>query len=713
MVGKTVASASRSMGAAAQATAATQTSAIVGDGLRTAGRPVAVAGLLPVAGMVSHALWGDPHTLPMALTGMSASSGALTWMTWRFSHDRETSAEGPTGNRAERRRARRWGRGMLRRWHLTVTTAAGLAWVELATVTGVFAHPTLDIWLIGGFTGAFAWVIRHHVHTGGGEGESDTWGARWRREIAEQVSLDGSTLRTLDDAGPRIETELTLAPGQSAEQVQQAREGIAHAFDVPTRAVRALPSTESARRVRLTVVAGDLLAKALPWPGPSRPGGSVAEPLRFARYEDWRDAELTFPHTALPDGLGDLIEKIAFHLLIAGMTGAGKSAAARCLIAELITRTDVVIWIADIVKKWQTFGAAAPAVDWFATDKPTAAAMLSTLPGIIAARADYLGRHGYDNWEPGCGIPYMVVLLEEGAALLSGGNDDFVRAAEQARSVGLTLIVSIQRPSYRTMPIEARQQFGGALCHGVKSDADARFVLDDLVDAGANPEQWGTKRPGYAYLTVPGVDEDRHTVPLRSFKISRGELAALATEWADRRPALDDLSARAAGQAYATRSRITDPVLTDDDPGPQQADDERGWTPPTEHDVVDGEVLARKDAAMPDPQFVAPTNPDPDLTDLPLDSPLDAGAGQGRMPFGTTTRTPEMEISAARALLDDAIDQFAALGREFAPRDLRTVVKATGRNRDWLMRELRDRVKTGRLIRMDDGAGNYRIPNAA
>lgn len=725
MAGKTIAT--TKVGKAVEATAAAQSSAIVGDGLRAAGRPAAVALGLPVVGGVSHLLWGDSEALPAVITAMSASTTLLTAMVWRFTHDRGAStpevlpvrAAGDgedTPSRAERRLARRRARarrGFLRRTHLAVTTGATLGWLELATVSGPLAHPTVDLWLLGGFTGTIAWIIRNHVHGGEGAGESDTWGALWRRELAEQSQLAGTSWKTVEDAGPRVRAEVEWTPGEyTLASVQNAREHIAAAFDAPVSGVRVTPGT-SARKALVTVVAGDLLGRPLPYPGPGALGGSVAEPLRVGRYEDWVDVELILPHQTVTGEDGTITPKISLHVLVVGMTGSGKSSTDRTIVAELLSRVDVAVWIADPVKQGQVFGRAAHALDWFAITEDDATAMLTCLPDVISARARWLGEHGYDNWEPDCGLSYLVVVFEEAASVLAADPKTFTRAAREARSAGVCLIPSLQRPTYDAMPTQARSQMSSVICHGVKDDKDAGYALEDLVDAGAAPHEWGAEKPGYAYLVAPGIPKERQLIPLRVYETTPDALQAAADASVRIRRPLDIVTATAAGPAYTARTRHTGPfIASTTTPGTAPAG---GWTPAPTHDGHP--VIDMDDDMTADPVFTAPPNPEPDLLDgIDIDSAtLSAGTESGRLVFGdpATPKLPEMPLPEARAALDDALDQFEAARREFAPRDLRYVSVATGRNRDWLMRELRERVRAGRLTRLDDGAGNYRAHHAA
>ncbi|MBQ1165753.1 conjugal transfer protein TraB, partial [Streptomyces sp. A73] len=73
-------------------------------------------------------------------------------------------------------------------------------------------------------------------------------------------------------------------------------------------------------------------------------------------------------------------------------------------------------------------------------------------------------------------------------------------------------------------------------------------------DAGARPEAWENRKPGYNYLVAPGVDEERYAMKARTFDPPTDEEIAQVLAHAPRPPA-DPITAAAAGEAYANRAR--------------------------------------------------------------------------------------------------------------------------------------------------------------
>jgi hypothetical protein len=396
---------------------------------------------------------------------------------------------------------------------------------------------------------------------------------------------------------------------------------IASALDVPATAVRYRPDPESARRGELVIVPNDMLKEIIWYPGPSAPGGSIAEPLVIGVYDDGRELLLTIPQ--------------AIHLLVMGMTGSGKTEAAMDVMAEVLTRRDVAVWLSD-PKRGQDLGEAFGACDWVVTTQDGAAVMIEAFKAAIPARQLWLGTHGYRSWEPAaavrqddpahtcrqdgtaCGCPGMAYLIgwfEEAANTLRAVDDDaFTGIAQEARSAGASLVISMQRASGYQISTDTRASLPSALCMGVE-ERDAGFALpSEVLDAGANPGAWGNKRPGYCYLVTAGIDEELWSTPSRTFRNNPVTLEWVTREFAPIRMGVDTVTAAAAasvaGRAYSDRAAGQAPAEEDDD---------------MEHEpLVDPEdVDVDEEADLPEPQ------PGDDAPIFGQDTGRKAGSGGG------------------------------------------------------------------------------------
>ncbi|MFD5863242.1 sporulation protein SsgA, partial [Streptomyces chartreusis] len=475
------------------------------------------------------------------------------------------------------------------------------------------------------------------------------------------------------------------------DDVAKAIPRIASALDVPTTAIRVTHDPGSARKGQFVIVPEDMLKTPTVWPGPFAPGESVAVPLRIGVYDDGSD--LVLP----------LLD--AIHILIMGMTGSGKTEGALDVLLELLSRKDVAVWLADAAKAGQDFQPLIPALDWAALDTPSAGAMVAAVQAVIPARTAWLRDHGYREWEPaaaepqtspahscaksgacGCpGIQYLVAWMEEAAKLLRDlGDDVFTGIAQEARSAGVSLVVSMQRASGYQLSTDTRASLPAAMCFGVRGD-DAGFALpEEVLDAGANPAAWGNKRKGYVYLVSAGVDEDLYANPARTFWTGPSGEYEKAAGWIVNRfvgvrPALDSVTAAAAakvaGELFTNRrARAGAPAA----PVPQLTDEQES---------------AQEVAALVDAE----------------DAELDATA---ELPdVDTNPELPQAKPSPeeARELLDEMVRMLASVGSgTVAVRDLGPYLEQIGRDRSWVSKELKRLAEEGRLAATGE-PGVYRL----
>lgn len=630
---------------------------------------LAVAAELP-ATVGAHALWGNS---PVAAVGLTLASGALTATTWWV-------GKGATD---------------ARRLHATVTTGAASTFLLVGTVGDPLDSAVLSTWGIGGIVLAAGWNLRQvmRINPDAQTGKTSAEQGILTKAIgAAKVSLRGT---------PKVEpnkvtAQLQLAPGEvTTDDLGNRIKHMAAELGVPPTSIRILPDPDRGDRATLIVVPQDMLKQSTVWPGPSRPGGSIVDPIPVGLYEDGADAVLWFPYD-------EKTKRNATHYLAAGMNGSAKSTGISVAITEALTRVDVVVWGIDPAKGEQTFGPFLPYLDWVEMTISGGEAMIDALTSVITARANMLGRNGFKNWTPDAfellSMPFMIVWIEEAAKFFRNGTE-MEGLVMEARSAGISVIISLQRPSSTSMPTDVREQLGGVLCFGVKGSTTADMALpDDVRDAGARPEVWENRRPGYAYLVAPGVDEDRYATPLRTFLIDDDAIAgALAVA---HRPPLDPVTTAAAGQAYEDRTIYTpDTHLTSTDTLPESGmdDSEEALAASVERAARAGE-----DDDSPEPD-VDPTREIP--------APTTAWA------FGASTDTSqdsgdittEQAITAVHALLDDLRNQgletigpknfYAHLGRD----------GRIGRSRAWLSPLLADLADEGIHLADTDDPGVYKL----
>lgn len=622
-----------------------------------------------IAGSSAHLMWAESVG---AGVGLTLSAVALTGATWWAG--RETSAQ--------------------RRLHSAITVAAGSAWVTGAALAGPLAGALPDAFLMGGAVLALSWNVRMALRTSDGAAPESA-----DKGLLAKVGLAKARIGRTDVEPNRVTANVLLEGGeQTNDDVARALVRIASALDLPQSAVRYQPDPDSARRGELVIVPRDMLSETQEWEGPSLPGGSIADPLVIGRYDDGSPLMVWLPGD--PDA-----GRNAAHFLLAGGTGSGKGDAALNLQTEILSRRDVIMWLSD-PKAFQDFRPLLPAYDWAVEGGAGTEAMVEALQQVIPARTGWLGKHSYRQWttaasttqtDPahscrpdrtacGCeGMPYMVAWMEEAANTLRAlGDDAFTGIAQEARSAGVSLIVSLQRPSYDQMSTSTRASLPSVIALGCDPRDEGFSLPESVIDQGAHPGAWGNRKPGYCYVVSGGINEDRYASPGRTQQFTPRSVSLMETlaQWAVRNGATaDPITAGAAkavvGRAYSSRFANTDE--TEQTTVPEQDDD------------MTGSRLDPEDAAM-DPE-----------QDLP-------GAVQGdHAPLFGQDAGHKPSPEEARELFARALDEFEAAGRMVVgPRDFMDWCDANGYSRPWVSARLRDAAAEGRLTPTNQ-TGRWRI----
>ncbi|KOU47948.1 sporulation protein SsgA [Streptomyces sp. MMG1522] len=622
-----------------------------------------------LAGSGAHLMWADSVG---AGVGLTLSAVALTGATWWAG--RETSPQ--------------------RRLHSAITVAAGSSWFAGAALAGPLAGILPDTFLMGGAVLALSWNVRMALRTSDGPvtGSAD-------KSLLEKVGLAKAKIGRTEVEPNRVTASLALEAGeQTNDDVARALVRIASALDLPQSAVRYQADPDSARRGELVIVPKDMLTEPQEWEGPSNVGGSIMDPLVIGRYDDGSPLQIWLP--------GDpAAGRNAQHFLIAGGTGSGKGDTALNVQTEILSRRDVIMWLSD-PKSFQDFRPLLPAYDWAVEGGSGTEAMVAALQHVIPARTGWLGKHSYRQWTPqaaeqqtdpthscrpdgacGCeGMPYMVAWMEEAANTLRNlGDDAFTGIAQEARSAGCSLIVSLQRPSYDQMSTSTRASLPSVIALGCDPRDEGFSLPEAVINAGAHPGAWGNRRPGYCYVVAGGIDPDRYAAPGRTQQFTQAATAVMEmlAQWAVRNGATaDPITAGAAkaivGRAYTGRqAEETESADMSDHEG--------------EEELVDGEQLDAEDAAI-DPDAELPAAAEGD------DAPL-FGQPTGHKP------SPD----EARELFARALDVFEQQGQMVVgPKDFMDWCDANGYSRPWVSARLKDAAMEGRLEPTNQ-TGRWRI----
>ncbi|MEU4891931.1 plasmid transfer protein TraB [Streptomyces sp. NPDC044780] len=623
-----------------------------------------------LAGALGHLRWADSAG---AGVGLTLASVALTGTTWWVG--RTTSKQ--------------------RRLHSAITVAAGSAWLTAACLAGPTAGPVDDLFLMGGPGVALSWNVRMVMR----RNDTAEEGSGGDKGLLEKVGLARAQIGTAKVEPNRVTAPVALDAGtQTNEDMAKALSHIASALDLPTSAVRYTPDPGSARRGELVIVPEDMLAEVVEWEGPSNLGGSIAEPLVIGRYDDGSPLLVWLP--------GDPEEgRNSTHILIAGGTGSGKGDAALDLLTEILSRRDVLVWLSD-PKAFQDFAPLREGLDWGVEGGTGTEVMVEALQAVIPDRTRWLGAHGYRQWVPeaaqqqnspehtcrddgrpcGCpGMPFLVGWFEEAANTLRNlGDDAFTGIAQEARSAGVSLVVSLQRPSYDQMSTSTRASLPSVIALGCDARDEGFSLPDTVLAAGAHPGSWGNRRPGYCYVVSPGIPEDRYPSPGRTWRFTSRAVPVmeLLATWAQRNGAKADpvtagTASRIAGQLYTGRTR----------PDADQ----------TALSVVEDDDMDNGLHVDPEDQDIDPEAelPEPEQGD---DAPI-FGQEAGRKP----------SPAEARQLFADALEEFEDEGRMIVgPKDFTDWCDQHNLSRSWVSLRLKEAALDGRLEATSQ-TGRWRI----
>ncbi|MFF2075380.1 plasmid transfer protein TraB [Kitasatospora sp. NPDC058162] len=633
--------------------------------------PWIVAAGTGILSLPANAMWGESAAGAVGLTLASLGVTAATW--W---------AGKPTSQQ--------------RRLHSAITVAAGTSWFTAAALAGPAAGPLPSLYLIGAPALAATWNIRQllRVNPDGTPNDGD-------KGLLEKVGLAKTMVTSAKVQPNKAEFELQLPAGElTPDDVSKALPKLAGALRVAKNALRTTPDPDDSSRTTLTVVPHDLLKAGVPYPGPSHPGGSIADPIHVGIYEDGADMAMFFP--------GDpAAHRNAMHLLGMGMTGAGKSEGGLTALTEAATRRDVIIWASDPAKAEQTLGPLLPALDWAALTVDDTKAMITALRAVIPARTSWLAKYGYKQWEPACaeiqadgapGMPYLLAWFEEAAKTIRETDDDvFTGIAQEARSAGVSLVVSLQRASSTQMSTDTRASLGSSWVFGLRDERDAQFALpDEALDAGAAPHVWKDKKPGYSYLVANGIPETFWATPGRAYLTPVEDMTWAVVEFADVRAECDPVTGKAAGNAvgpaFTQRTRYPLPTLAEDGYGDDGGiyDEENA---PVHYDYD----LDPDDDGEDEDGWI-----DPDAELPPVDRVVEIA------PPEVPPRT-KVGKAEAKKIMAELLAEFEDEGRTVVgPVDFMEFCDRFRRGRGWVSGEVAAMVAEGRL-RETDEVGRYEI----
>jgi hypothetical protein len=410
-----------------------------------------------------------------------------------------------------------------RGYAMAVIAATG-GWLAAATAAGPGCEPLPRVLLVSVCVLSVPWWTHRRRRA---RVRVERLLAAWP-EIAPAVGLAGSRVMSavVDVWGWRA--RFALARGQTIEEVIAKLPAIESGLGTFRGAARVLPTADRlANRFELRVLDKDPHADAITWPGPSVV--SITEPIDFGPFEDATPARVLL---------------LRRHGLFGGATGSGKSGGVNVLMGNLTACADVVIWAVDL-KRGMELGPWASCIDRLATTPAEARVLLADAVAILEARAAFLASTGRRVWEPSPGMPALVIIIDEYAELVESAADaadDADSIGRRGRAVAVTLIAATQRPTQKAMGQGAlRSQMDVRICFRVRERKDVDLVLGQgMLTAGWHAHKLNA--PGKFLISAPEHDTPRRA---RAYMLTDEAVSLTASQHADRRPELDNVSLQA------------------------------------------------------------------------------------------------------------------------------------------------------------------------
>lgn len=455
------------------------------------------------------------------------------------------------------------GRLTIGRAHELFNFAAPTSVIAYTVAAGPDRHVLIGAGIFG-IASAIIWNRRHTSSSlrelerhGGPAGPGETTPAAWKafaREYMPQIA--DSNMVVLRDDKDVFAAGLDLGPGETPDDIGEQLISKITRFAGGIRGGTTLQVGDRLDKIGVTVMRTDPLKQPFPWAGVAGAGESIVEPITgLGKYRDGADLTLLLPHVP---NYRDGSDKPLSHLMLIGMSRAGKGEAGEEIDVNVATRRDAAVVLCDPVKADQQLGEIARGAAYVLDHQNKIRAFLHRLVhATIPARAAWLGDptrnplgRTLKEWEPGCGLTWLLIHMYEAAALYN--NQDLTKISERAASVGICLLTEAQRGIHDRVDTNLRSNSADTILFGVRDPDDAALVLPpELMDAGVSPWVWQNRRGGMCYPILSHVPEARLPIPARFGRKSPGDITAALDEYLHLAAPLDPITAASWGEPYA------------------------------------------------------------------------------------------------------------------------------------------------------------------
>jgi hypothetical protein len=298
------------------------------------------------------------------------------------------------------------------------------------------------------------------------------------------------------------------------------------------------------------------------------------------------------PIGVLRDGTGEGPVPRQASMLVVGQRGSGKTNLLNVMIANQCRMVDSITWVIDLnggglALKWMRAWAAAgkpgrPPIDWVADTPEKARAMAAALVRVAKARkVGYQDREiaaNDDKLPVDAEVPEVRVFNDEGAEIFSTRNrrreilraigDDLIQTLEIARAAAVNETTSGLRATQDVLSdpqVLKQSTFKAGMKVADESELNYFFGYNHNASAEDAPY------PGCALVR----DGDSQVHPLKVYRMRPSQILDIVKATADRHPELDELSRKAAGEAYEQRWIGTDHLFGGPMPEPVAVEEQQ------------------------------------------------------------------------------------------------------------------------------------------
>ena len=270
-----------------------------------------------------------------------------------------------------------------------------------------------------------------------------------------------------------------------------------------------------------------------------KPGGTADRALLRVRTRI-RDLDLSWSPEREGLGLnadtGEVVRvDVTDRILVAGMSGAGKSVALRVLMALAWALENTALVIIDL----KVEGALWSHTARVESEPEGIVPLVQELVDEMREREAIMRARSLDKWVPTPERPRIVVVIDEGAELISEAEEcisGLRSLARRARSAEIVLWWSTQKPTVTGkgpgLDSAISAQLTSSVCLAVSSPQEARNVLgEDATAKGWHAED--LQKGGWALVRVQG--EERTPDPTRVWFMEKEHVKALPAREAWRR----------------------------------------------------------------------------------------------------------------------------------------------------------------------------------